>query len=675
MYAGILYFKDKRLNELSKFWIRTLAALRFVSVTLLAFLLLEPLFETNKSTTEKPIIAIIQDNSESIVFNKDSLYIKSEYTQELAKLKANLARKYEVKSYAFDNNLYPTDSLNFTGKETNISKTIKEINDRYYNRNLGAIILATDGIYNQGSNPFFESKKLKNIPVYTIALGDTTPTKDILIETIANNRLAYKGNDFPTEVIIKASGFNGKKSILKITKNNVVLAQQEVIFNNDEFITTIPFNIEARAIGLQKYTAIIEPLNGEYSSKNNSKSFYVDILESKQKILLLANAPHPDVAQIKRAIESNKNYEVTTKVITNFDNKIDPYSLVILHNLPSSNNNFNSLTQVLDNKKMPLLFVLGNQTDYTRFNNLKTGLTIASVNSFSEAQGYINNKFTLFKYSDNLKSKLPKFPPLQVPFSRDFKLNNSSEVLVYQKIGFTQTKYPLLAFDKQTNKKRGFLIGEGIWKWKYFDYLENESNSAFNELITQTIQYLVAKEDKSFFKVYSENVFKENESIFIEAEVYNKSYELDNSPDVSITIKNETGNEFPFNFSKTSSSYELKAGIFPADNYSYTAKTIVASKEYIKTGEFTVTELKAEQTNSVANHQLLFNISDITGGNMYFPDQLNQLEKDIETREDIVNVIYNKKEVNDLINLKWIFFIILFLLCIEWFFRKRNGAY
>jgi hypothetical protein len=675
LYAGVLYFKDKRLNELSKFWVRTLATLRFLSVTLLTFLLLEPLFETNKSTTEKPIIAIIHDNSESIVFNKDSLFIKNEYTKELTKLKQVLANKYEVKSYAFDNNLYPTDSLTFSGKETNISKTIKEINNSYYNRNLGAIILATDGIYNQGSNPFFEAKKLKNIPIYSIALGDTTPSKDVLIENIANNRLAYKGNDFPAEVTLKASGFKDKKSILKIFKNNTVLAQQKIIFNNDEFITTITFSLATNAIGLQKYTAVIESLNGEYSVTNNSKSFYVDVLESKQKILLLANSPHPDVAQIKRAIESNKNYEVTTKIITDFDNKIDAYSLVILHNLPSFNNNINNLSQVLENKKTPLFFILGNQTNYTSFNNLKTGLTIASVNSFSEAQGYVNDKFTLFKYSDNLKGKLTKLPPLQVPFSRDFKLTNASEVLVYQKIGFTQTKYPLLAFDKQSSKKRGFLIGEGIWKWKYFDFLDNENNNVFNELITQTIQYLVAKEDKSFFRVYSENIFKENEAIFIEAEVYNKSYELDNSADISITIKNEADDEFPFNFTKTSDRYELKASIFPAGNYKYTAKTVLVGKEYQKAGEFTITELTAEQTNSVANHQLLFNMADVTEGKMYLPDQLNQLEKDIETRKDLVSIIYNKKEVNDLINLKWIFFIILFLLSIEWFFRKRNGAY
>jgi hypothetical protein len=181
-------------------------------------------------------------------------------------------------------------------------------------------------------------------------------------------------------------------------------------------------------------------------------------------------------------------------------------------------------------------------------------------------------------------------------------------VFAYQKIGLTKTRYPLLAFNKREGLKTGYLIGEGIWKWKFFDYLENQNNTVFNELITQSVQYLAAKEDKSFFRVFSQNIFKENESVFIEAEVYNKSYELDNSSDVSIIIKNEKGIDFPYNFTKINSRYELTAGILPAGNYNYIAKTIISGKEYKETGEFSITEIKVEQSNPVANHQLLFNI-------------------------------------------------------------------
>lgn len=675
VYAGFLYFRDKKLKELSKRLIQLLATIRFLAVFFIAFLLLEPLFESNKTTEEKPIIVFAQDNSESVLFNKDSLFIKNEYTRDLKQIAHQLKENYEVIFYQFGSNLKQGDSLSYTEKETDISNTIKQINETYYNRNLGAIILGTDGIYNKGANPIHPAKSLKNIPVYTIPLGDTTPVKDVLVEQVINNRLAYKGNDFPVDVVVKAIDFKDKRTTVKVLKNDIILGQKEVNFKDKNAIEIISFQLEATNVGLQKYTVSVSPLSGEYTVQNNTKSFHIDVLESKQKILVLANSPHPDISAIKRSIETNKNYEATVKFIEDFDGKIEKYNLAILHNLPSTTNYANTIIKKLENKKKPILFVLGSQTFYRKFNELKKGITINYSNNFSDAQAIINSNFSAYKYSNHLQQSITQFPPVKVPFSQKFNIANSAEVFAYQKIGLTKTTYPLIVFNKKEGVKTGFLIGEGFFRWKYFDYLENENNKAFNELITQMIQYLAAKEDKSFFRVYSENDFKENLPVFIEAEVYNKSYELDNSAEVSIVIKNEEGKDFLFNFSKTTNRYELKAGILPPGNYSYVAKTTIDGKGYQETGEFSVTELKVEQTNLVANHNLLFNISDITGGKMYSPDKLQELKKDVLNRDDLVNIIYSKKEVDDFINLKYLFFIILLLLGLEWFLRKRNGAY
>lgn len=38
---------------------------------------------------------------------------------------------------------------------------------RYAGRNLGAVILATDGLYNEGSNPLYAYPELK-VPVFTV---------------------------------------------------------------------------------------------------------------------------------------------------------------------------------------------------------------------------------------------------------------------------------------------------------------------------------------------------------------------------------------------------------------------------------------------------------------------------------------------------------------------------
>jgi len=88
-----------------------------------------------------------------------------------------------------------------------------------------------------------------------------------------------------------------------------------------------------------------------------------------------------------------------------------------------------------------------------------------------------------------------------------------------------------------------------------------------------------------------------------------------------------------------------------------------------------VKEVKTELLTNTANHRLLRNISENTNGSFYFPNELDQLASDINSRDDIVTTTYNEKSFKDLIDYKWILFLIITLLSTEWFIRKFNGGY
>ena len=59
---------------------------------------------------------------------------------------------------------------------------------------------------------------------------------------------------------------------------------------------------------------------------------------------------------------------------------------------------------------------------------------------------------------------------------------------------------------------------------------------------------------------------------------------------------------------------------------------------------------------------------------MSFED-LDKLAELIKKQGTVKPVMYEQKDYRDLINQKWVFFLILFLITAEWFIRKRNGAY
>ena len=669
--AFLLYRKDRNLAELSTLWKRVLAALRFLSLFFLAFLLLEPLLEYSKKKVEKPIIVLAHDNSESMVFANDSVVVKSQLEESYNSLKAKLSADYEVVSYSVGDKVSENPTFDFKDKQTNLSEFFTEIQNRYYNRNLGGIVLASDGIYNSGGNPVFEAKKLKNVPVFSIQVGDTTPQKDLLIEEISHNRLVYKGNKFPVVVTVKAEQLNGVKTNVVVSKNGRVLGKKPISVNNDLYLTQSSFELESEGTGLQKYDVRVETVNGEFTTTNNYKSFYVDVLESKQKILILANSPHPDINALKLGFQSNENYEVTTNLAQDFKDKIEEFSLVVLYNLPSQNEGLS----LLKDKEVPLLMVVGNQTNVNSFNALKKGVTINNSKEFTEAQAYVNTDFSQFTISPGLVSFVNSFPPVQVPFTQKYSVSNSTETAIYQRIGPVKTKYPLLAFNKNGAYKTGMLLGEGIWRWRLQDYSNNGSSDLFNELIVQTAQYLVSKEDKSLFRVFRKTAYSENEKVQFEAEVYNKSYELVTTSDANMKIFNEQKEEFSYTFSKVGDSYKLNSGSLKPGSYTYVATSTSKGGKLTRTGEFSVEELKVEQNNTVANHQLLFNLSDVTGGEVLSISGLSSLDEKLKKQENLVDVIYQEKDVDDLINMKVIFFFILLLLGIEWFVRKRNGGY
>lgn len=669
--AFLLYRKDRNLTELSTLWKRILTGLRFVSIFFLVFLLLEPLIEYATTKVEKPIVVLAYDNSESMIFSKDSIQVKKELKEKLEALKTQLSSDFELTLYGFGQEVNETPSFDFSDKQTDISKFLTEIENRYYNRNLGGVILASDGIYNSGSNPLSTAKRFTNIPIYCIAVGDTTPRRDVFVDQVSHNQLAYKGNKFPVVVTIKSEQISGKQTSVQLLKGGKVLEQKLVKIEEKKPVNQILFDVEAKGSGLQKYEVRVRVVEGEFTEENNRRSFYVDVLESKQKILVLSHSPHPDVNAIKSGLESNENYEVKVSLASKFSGEIDKFSLVVGINLPSNNSEF-----LLSKKAgIPTLYLLGNQTDYTRFTGQENGIEIKSVNGYTEAQAHLNSTFSQFTISEELTSFISTFSPLQVPFTQKYRVSNSTEVALFQQIGPAKTEYPLLAFNKREGAKRGFFIGEGIWRWKLQDFSLNGSNELFNELITQIAQYMVSKEDKSLFRVFGETVYDESQRVKFEAEVYNESYELVNSPEVKMQLTNQDKEEFSYSFSTSGDRYTLNAGILAPGSYSYVASTVVRGKQLTRTGEFSVTELQLEQSDPVANHQLLFNISDVTGGQLLNLSTLLSVKELLKKDEKLVDVIYQEKEVDDLINLRILFFLILLLLGIEWFVRKRNGGY
>lgn len=685
--AFALYYRDKQFKELGESfrkWIWVMAVVRFLSISFLAFLLLSPLIRTFVNRVEKPIVVVMQDNSQSVALKKkeDSL----DYTKQVDDLVNRLSDKYDVKTYSFGSSLSEGLKFSFTDKTTDIASALEQVANVYTNQNLGAVILASDGIYNEGSNPIYTSEQL-HAPVYTIGLGDTTTRRDLILSNVYYNRTVFLGDFFPVKAEWTADFCPNEKSMMTIKEVTANGEQQldakEISISGNEDRGSADFLLKATDAGLKHYRISLSPVNNEVSVVNNVKDVFIDVEEKREKVLILAAAPHPDVAALKQSIEETRNYKVDVNIGTDFTGNIKDYSLIVFDQLPSNGNPVQSLLDQIRNEKKSVLFILGAQSSISMFNNAQSMLAISgNNNSTTDALPLMNPNFSLFNVPDIVKQDLTSFPPLASPFG-EYKPSPSAVSLFDQKIGNISTKYPLVLFQQDLDGRSCVIAGEGLWRWRMWDYQQHKNQDAFNALVSSIVQYLAVRPDERQFRVRLEKelqsggnrIFSENESVVFDAELLNESNELINDPDVSLTIKDESEKEFPFIFSKAGNAYAVNTGFFPQGNYSWLAKTRYNNKDLTATGTFSVTPTQLEFVNTRADHQLLYSLSEKTGGKLFYPSQMNDLAKTIEAKEEIKPVLYSTSRTEPLINLRWLLIPLLILLALEWGIRKFNGGY
>lgn len=661
-YAWLLYRQPVNISKTFRYG---LFALRALAVALIAFLLLSPLVQSVAYKPEKPLVLVLQDNSTSVKSSANSI------SAPLRHLKQQLGADYDVQEFNFDNGLQDGLASGYSGKQTDISAALKQLNNRFVNRNIGAVVLASDGIYNHGADPRYEARNIK-AGFYTIALGDTTQHRDVLISNVNYNKTAFLGTDFEVEILASAYQSNGEAMRLSITDDGRQVYNRAIPIKGNTFRRVVPVKLNAGKKGLHKFTVNLAPLSNEVTTVNNNETFYIDVLDARQKILLVYQNVHPDIAVVKNAIEVNRNYEVKTVLLTDLTNiKPADYNLLILFQLPAS---APEVQRFVANANLPVWYMAGAQTDVTALNASQQLVNISAGRSeMQEVFAQPADNFSAFTLSDSTRQKIVKMPPLLAPFG-NYGSKSATGILFKQRIGNVSTTYPLLAFAAEGGRRTAVLTGEGLWRWKLAEYAAFGNNNALNELMSQSVQYLAANADRQQFRLYpAKAVFDEGEDVLINAELYNDALELVNTPNARINIKDAKESNLSFLFSRTGQSYSLNAGSLRPAEYSYTATVKLGNRAFTASGKFTVKQIDAEARQSVANHQLLHDIAQESGGVMLMPSDLGKLSDLIKKNESVKTVVYEDKHYNELVDLKWVFGAILLVISAEWFIRKREG--
>jgi len=461
LYALLLYLRGRKLGNVS--WGKTtnyvLSGLRFFLVTLLCLLIIGPFIKQIRNTIEEPIVVFAVDNSTSVASADSS----QQWVAEIAALQEEIRNEdYQVETRSLESS-EALEDITFSHPSSDLGGLLNAIESEYEGRNISSVVLISDGIYNEGVSPTYASYPFK---IHTVGVGDTVPKQDLSISNLFYNKIAYQGNKFPLVAEVSNTGYQGESITVSVNLRGKTIANEQLTLNQNRGVSSVEFLLDATEEGVNHYVVAVERRTEEYTAENNISHAYIEVVEGKESVLLVAQAPHPDIKSLRLAIEQNKNYELETAILSmepwnpaKIANK--KFDLVILHQLPSRGFSGNQLSQLVQDANA-LWYIVGPQTNLPLFNSTNDLVEIINQgNETDEVRAVFNRTFSGFQVENDYQSTIEEFNPLRVPFGK-ITMKGPGQPLLYQRVGNVETDKPLLVVGEENDKKQAVMCGRNL---------------------------------------------------------------------------------------------------------------------------------------------------------------------------------------------------------------------
>jgi hypothetical protein len=657
LIAGFLLYKADKKRAVP--YPAVTASLRGLLIGLTVLLLLAPQIRKRSTHTQKPVIVFLQDDSRSVAAALGENAAK--YRQDISTLNNKLAAKFTLVTRTLEHAV-PADSLfDFRAPATNIAAALEEVTELYGQQNLGAIVLASDGRYNQGANPEYLPLPMNGM-LYALAIGDTTQQQDLRIGKLYYNKTVGLNNQFELRADVVAKGAAGYRDNITLKdESGNVLATAPVYISADRFDGTVSFTIKAAKAGLRHYTISAPVAGTEKNTENNRAAAFVTVTETKKKILLLAASPHPDLKAISEALQGIDEYELETRIADRLPENLGDYHCIILHQLPALGTGIGAAWNTIPKSTW---YITGVQSNFPQLNQMQQMVQFRAGNVLHDADPEWNNTFSLFSLPADIAAIVDKLPPLSIP-SGEWSGSAAVQPLFRQASGL-----PLWSF-YTGNVPAAFLFGEGLWRWRMYEYKATGKHEVIDECIRQTISFLTAdNKSKPFRTELPKYVWTGQEFIQVAAYLYNSNNELLNTPDATISISDSAGKARNFNFEKNGNSYRINIGALPAGNYRYKAQVSYNGKNFVDEGNFAVTATELEAQETGCDYALLHALAQKNNGTVFSTAQTSALYDSLLNNTNIRPLITETEETAPLVDWKWYFFLVLLLATAEWLLRK-----
>ncbi len=662
-----------------------LFAIRFLILALILFVIYEPVLTLINREVNESKTFIYADNSNSIAA-KDSSKRSGQVKFILDEL--NTGSGIRTKNFSFGAKIdsAKTDGeldIDFKEPLTNFSKIIQHIR-----KNSGCInsaVIISDGIITDGVDPSYYAERLQ-VPVFTIGIGDTTRKRDIEITDVLFNQFVYAGRPAQIEAVISNFGFADQKCRITLSEENKIIASEEIVLDAAG-VNRAAFNYKPASGGEKKLTLSIAPLPGEYSSANNSRTFFLNVIDAKIKICIVAGAPSADLAAVNDALSADKNLRIK-KLVQISQNKflndesasvIDSAEILFLLDFPQPNSSPGLIEKVLSSisKNKPFFFLLSANADLSKYASLAKYLPFTISKNTNESiavQPELNaGEYSSYFSSANSRKELwDKLPPV-LQINGEIKAKPGSTVLASTRIKNVVTGNSLIISSDLGGSRVFSILASDIWRWQLQTAESNQD--FFPNFMNEIVKWLSLSDHQSRFRITTnKKIYSPGEEVIFSAQLYDQTMTPVDTAKIDLNIShNSKISELTF-ISAGNGIYTSSFNPSEPGDYKFTGKTNAAGlTNNAVSGRFSIDEIPAEKIDTRMREAFLKSLAIATGGNYYSIENHSQLAGILKKlNANSSKESFSKKEYSPYRD-EWILALIVLLFSSEWFIRKRTG--
>jgi hypothetical protein len=302
---------------------------------------LEPAVELRQIVKVPNHVAVLVDTSRSMeVRPPDGGASRAERAAALIRAAAPTFAAWEqaghrVDLYGFGEVVAPATPESLAARPaaeaTRMGEALAEMRARYAGRDLGAVVVVSDGIDTGriGEGPLDAAARTTisalDAPIHTVGIGEAS-LRDVSVAAVLADEFAFVRTPVTIEAVIRQHGLPDRQIELTLTRDGRPVATRSVILRSDRSEERVPFEWLPDHPGNFVFQIATPVLAGEALASNNSQVFTVKVIRDRVRVLHLCGRPSWDQRFLRAMLRRDPNVDLVSFFILRTETDDQPWN-------------------------------------------------------------------------------------------------------------------------------------------------------------------------------------------------------------------------------------------------------------------------------------------------------------------------------------------------------------